>query len=156
MKKKLLVVDEDKNMCELLKIEFGDQGYLVTGCSDPDLVTTLLKGNEFDAVILDLKAPWLGGHKLLNQIDTLKISVPIIVHSGFTLFENYIADKRYTQFVLKSSDLSRLKRAVGNLAGVPTRQIQPTLPRSNRRPAATGKRLSTMNHRQLPETAASV
>ncbi len=66
----LLVVDDDKDVCEYLEDFLTHDGYRVVTCNDPTAVVEVLRGEEFHICIVDLMMPKLSGIDLLGQIRT--------------------------------------------------------------------------------------
>jgi PAS domain S-box-containing protein len=66
--KKVLVVEDEESLRDVI-IEVLDQdGYSVEGCGDGDRAISMLKLKRYDAVITDLKMPGLGGKDLYTFI----------------------------------------------------------------------------------------
>jgi len=79
---RLLLVDDEprllSSLCELLK----DRDYhLVTAASGSETIEHLSK-LQFDLVLLDLRLPDLGGHEIMDFINTKGIDAKVIVLSG--------------------------------------------------------------------------
>ena len=75
---KLLVIDDDPNICDLLKFYFENEGYEVKTANDGIEGLSYFKMYEPDLVLLDLMLPGLSGEELLPLIK----NVPIIVVSA--------------------------------------------------------------------------
>ena len=75
---KVLVVDDDNNICELLKLYLEKEGYGVMVSHDGD--EAVLKFNTLhpDIVLLDIMLPGLDGWQVCREIRK-KSNVPIIM-----------------------------------------------------------------------------
>lgn len=79
----LLVVDDEKNIRESLKILLKQEGFNVD-CAENGLSgQRLLKNKEYDAGIFDLKMPGLTGLELLKWVSDSGIKLPVIMISAF-------------------------------------------------------------------------
>ena len=56
MKEKLLIVDDDRVFCELIRRHFEEQ-YAVTAFNDPEEAVKYIRENELDVVLSDLSMP---------------------------------------------------------------------------------------------------
>jgi len=62
---KILVVDDDPGMREMLQSLLMEEGYDVTSIGDPVVALDLCREKPFDVVITDLKMPKIDGIELL-------------------------------------------------------------------------------------------
>ena len=65
---KLLVIDDDPNICDLLKFYFENEGYEVKTANDGIEGLSYFKMYEPDLVLLDLMLPGLSGEDVLPEI----------------------------------------------------------------------------------------
>jgi CheY-like chemotaxis protein len=61
---RILVIDDDEVMTELLATVLGIEGHTITTASSGEAALTLLSGQAFDLVLTDLQLPGLRGHAL--------------------------------------------------------------------------------------------
>jgi CheY-like chemotaxis protein len=61
---RILVIDDDEVMTELLATVLGIEGHTVTTASSGEAALALLSGQAFDLVLTDLQLPGLRGHAL--------------------------------------------------------------------------------------------
>ena len=81
MSTKILVVDDDSNICELLRLYFEDEGYEVKTASDGAEGVSYFKIYEPDLVLLDIMLPKKDGYQVCREVRA-KYSVPIIMLSA--------------------------------------------------------------------------
>lgn len=94
MKKKVLIVDDDKEFCEEAADALRYEGYEVETSYDGLDASALLDDDHYDAVVLDLKLPGLSGADLLKEIKETKKDVHVIVCSGqFALLQKFEENK---------------------------------------------------------------
>ncbi len=65
---KILIIDDDKDICSSLKKVFTLDGYKVRTISKPKNAIRDFKKNTYHLIILDLKMPELSGEELLLEI----------------------------------------------------------------------------------------
>lgn len=75
---KVLVVDDDQNVLELIKLYGEREGFKVIGINDGDLVLAAFDRENPDVVILDIMLPGLDGITLCRNIRSINM-VPIIM-----------------------------------------------------------------------------
>jgi len=83
MKKRILVVDDEQNICELLKMELEFEGYDVITCTDGAEALRLFNEKEVDLVLLDIMIPSINGFEVCKQI-TAKSDVPVLMLTAKT------------------------------------------------------------------------
>ena len=87
--KKILIVDDDKNICELLDIYLKSEGYDTVFAYDGSSAVTTAKKEVPDLIILDVMMPIINGWeacKLIRQFS----SVPIIMLTALDTLENKV------------------------------------------------------------------
>lgn len=111
-KKRLLVIDDDKNMRELLELELTDNGYAVMTAGNAFDGMRVLKDKSIDLVVLDIKMPGMDGIEALEKIVSIKRDLPVIIHSAYSHFkENYLTWSAVA-YVIKSSNLDDLIKTI--------------------------------------------
>jgi two-component system, OmpR family, KDP operon response regulator KdpE len=78
---KIMIVDDEPSMRNLLRIGLGTQGYDVLEAPNGEIALDFLK-QEPKLIILDLGLPDVAGHDLLGKIRACHESVPIVVLSS--------------------------------------------------------------------------
>ena len=79
MIKEILIIEDDKDMCNELTETFSCLGYHVATAFDGLTGKKLIKKNKYDVIVLDLKIPNFDGYQILNFINKKKIKSNIIV-----------------------------------------------------------------------------
>ena len=78
---KLLIVDEEKNIREVVKEYAQLNGYEVEEAADGNEAVSLVERNDYDCIVLDVMMPKLDGFSACKQIKAIK-NVPIIMLSA--------------------------------------------------------------------------
>jgi DNA-binding response OmpR family regulator len=76
---KLLIVEDEARMADLLRKGLTEEGHTVTCAADGAEGLALAKGYEFDAIVLDVMMPKLSGYDLARRLRTEKIRTPILM-----------------------------------------------------------------------------
>ncbi len=79
--KKILVVDDEPNIVELITYNLKKEGYQVTSAPDGSAAWELLEKNYFDMVLLDIMLPGIDGLSLCRKIRE-KSNVPVMMISA--------------------------------------------------------------------------
>lgn len=75
---KILVVDDDSNICELLRLYLEKEGYIVTIANNGEQAIAVFEENPHDLILLDVMMPGLDGWQVCREIRK-KSDVPIIM-----------------------------------------------------------------------------
>lgn len=86
-KKKILIVDDDRNICDLLRIYLEDAGYETHQCYDGRSALEFLKGRSVDLVLLDIMLPGIDGWEVCKAI-RLNSRVPVILLTARDMLED--------------------------------------------------------------------
>lgn len=114
--KRILLVDDDAHIRELLTEELQEDGYAVSAANNGMEALSLLKGEEKpDLVILDLRMPKMDGLETIGSMVKLKLEVPIIIHTAYSSYRNDYLSMVADAYVVKTSDLTELKKKVHEL-----------------------------------------
>ena len=76
--KKALIIDDDPNISELLRLYFDKDGFAVISCLDGDSAFETFRSSEPDVVILDLMLPGKDGFDIMREIRRIS-QVPIVM-----------------------------------------------------------------------------
>jgi PAS domain S-box-containing protein len=78
----VLIVDDEKSVCESIGETLGREGYKTCACSDFDSALRELKRQPYAVVILDIHLPGPNGITLLSHIRELQANVQAIMITG--------------------------------------------------------------------------
>jgi DNA-binding response OmpR family regulator len=80
--KRVLIVEDDMPIADLLRLHLQDEGYQVTHCADGNQGLAQLRNGGWDALILDLMLPGVDGLEICRQARAMKTYTPIIITSA--------------------------------------------------------------------------
>jgi len=87
---KILVVEDDLEMCALLSDVLKGEGFSVIALSDSLEASKALKREEFDTIVTDLKMKGLKGLDLLEEANKKAPLTPVIIITAFGTIESAI------------------------------------------------------------------
>ncbi len=87
---KILVVDDEQSMRDVLSIMLKRAGYTVTTASDGDEAIAHLGKEIFDLVITDLKMPKVGGLEVLKAVKASSPDTVVLVITAFASAESAV------------------------------------------------------------------
>ena len=87
---KILVVDDDLEMCGLLSDALKGEGFSVTVTGDSLEASKILKKEDFDVLVTDLKMKGLKGLDLLEETKKVAPLTPVIIITAFGTIESAI------------------------------------------------------------------
>jgi DNA-binding response OmpR family regulator len=76
---KLLIVEDEKRMVELLRRGLSEEGHTVVCANDGREGLDYARNYEFDAIILDVMLPHLDGYAVAQQLRRAKVSTPVLM-----------------------------------------------------------------------------
>ncbi|MGA9154834.1 MAG: response regulator [Candidatus Nitrosopolaris sp.] len=77
MSDRILVVDDDSDICFVLQSVLGGNGFVVDSYDDPLIALKKFKADLYNLVILDIKMPELNGFSLYREIKRLDKKVKV-------------------------------------------------------------------------------
>lgn len=80
-KNKILMVDDDEHICQLLGLYLERDGFDAEFCHDGDTALAKLSANTYDAVVLDVMMPGPDGFEVLSELRKFS-NVPVIMLSA--------------------------------------------------------------------------
>ncbi|MEI2605152.1 response regulator transcription factor [Erwinia aphidicola] len=80
--KRILIVEDDGDIAELLGLHLRDEGYEITHAADGDRGAALLEKGGWDALILDLMLPGVDGLEICRRARNMTRYTPIIIISA--------------------------------------------------------------------------
>ena len=75
---RLLIVDDDTELCALLAERLGEDGFVLQAAHDGQRGLELASSGEYSLVILDVMLPRMGGMELLKELRS-RSSVPVLM-----------------------------------------------------------------------------
>ena len=99
MPKKILLIDDDVQLCEEIAEMLRDEGYFVDNTSDEVEGEKLIKNNTYDICLLDYKMSRLTGIELLREIKKKNPQCSALIVSGRPFINKTIEEQNVSHLV---------------------------------------------------------
>ena len=110
---KILVIDDDANICDLLKIYFENEGYEVKTAGDGVEGLSFFKIYEPDIVLLDIMLPKKDGWEVCRQIRKVSSKPVIMITAKGEVFDKVLGlELGADDFIVKPFDMKELSARV--------------------------------------------
>lgn len=86
---KILVVDDEEDICNYLKEFLEGEGYSVVSCNRGDDALNILLKENFSLVLSDIAMPDMDGYELYKNIREIEKDLPIMLMTGFGYDPNH-------------------------------------------------------------------
>lgn len=86
-KYKLLIVDDEQGMTDMLEYELRQHGFDVTTANNGEDASVEIGRGEYDLIISDVKMPKLGGLELLKKAKAADPDAVVLITTGFGTVE---------------------------------------------------------------------
>jgi two-component system response regulator HydG len=80
---RILIVDDDRSLCEVMETDLRLRGFRVSWYTSPREALQALQDESYDVVLTDLKMPGMNGIDLCDRIVSNRPDVPVIVMTAF-------------------------------------------------------------------------
>jgi response regulator RpfG family c-di-GMP phosphodiesterase len=88
--KKVLIVDDEPHICDILEKFLKKKGYDVVRSGDGKDALAVVKNDAVDLVVTDIKMPGMSGVELLQEIRKYNSSIPVLITTGFPTLDTAI------------------------------------------------------------------
>ena len=111
--KKVLLIDDEENLCLLYREELESEGYSVRTAGDAAEAMRLLEEEVPDVVVMDIRMPRMDGIEAMGRMLSRRNDLPVILNSAYSSYKDDFRSWPAEAYVIKSSDLGELKKAIG-------------------------------------------
>jgi two-component system OmpR family response regulator len=91
--KRILIIDDDQELCEELSDLLKSEGYDAVSSSDSQRGEAMIRCLDFDTLILDSKMPLVTGLDILERMKAESVKKKVILVSGKPFIEKELADR---------------------------------------------------------------
>ena len=113
MDTKLLIVDDDPNICDMLKLYFENEGYQVKTASDGVDGVNYFKIYEPDIVLLDIMMPKKDGWQVCREIREISPKPVIMITAKGEVFDKVLGlELGADDFIVKPFDMKELSARI--------------------------------------------
>ncbi|MGH9326471.1 MAG: sigma-54-dependent transcriptional regulator [Terriglobia bacterium] len=110
----ILIVEDETKMQRLLELSLSAVGYATRATSDAEAGLNLLRQQQFDLVITDLKLPGMNGLDFLHAVKRTDAQIPVVLMTAFGTVETAVEAMKAgaSDYLLKPFSLEELKLIV--------------------------------------------
>jgi DNA-binding response OmpR family regulator len=95
-KRKILIVDDDPDICVTLREIFKQNGFIADSFTDPHLALSSFKAGLYDLLLLDIKMPEMNGFQLHQEMKKIDNTVKIcFLTAGEACYERFRKEKEF-------------------------------------------------------------
>ena len=122
MSAKVLIVDDDKNICELLRLYLEKDGYATVIANDGDEAVKAFNAQEPDIILLDVMLPKLDGWQVCREIrKTSQVPIIMLTAKGETFDKVFGLELGADDYITKPFDS---KEVVARIKAVMRRGVK--------------------------------
>ncbi len=115
MKEKILVVDDDEGVRQVLSQSLSEAGYRVSVAESGEKAVAAVREETFDLVILDMVLPRVDGIEVLKEITALRPEIPVVMITGYASVETAIKAMKMgaVDYIVKPFRMEEVELVVG-------------------------------------------
>ena len=117
--KRILIVDDEINMCSIIQDILSDEGYDVMIAENGSEALQVVRKITPDLIITDINMPCMGGLELLREVKSLHTDIQFIVMTAFGELETYLnaMSNGAFDYITKPLNIEMLKIMVAKVLG---------------------------------------
>src|SRR3984885_13057198 len=152
---RILIVDDDKAICEYMQTLLERDGFQVKTLSDPTGTEEEVRSGGYHLVILDLMMPKLDGIEVLRRIRKLDNDIAVVIFTGFPNLESAVASMKLdaVDYIKKPFNVDEFRKVIGDTIRNLRKEKDLTLKQMARR---TGLSVSLLSQIERAESSASI
>jgi DNA-binding NtrC family response regulator len=114
MENRILVVDDDRDVCGVLTRNLRNEGYNASFSNTGYGGIEEVKNGNYDLVFLDLKLPDMDGAEVLKRIRSFNKDIVVVVLTGYPSLDTAIETLKChaSDYILKPFKVSHLKHVI--------------------------------------------
>lgn len=117
---KILIVDDDKNTCEVIAQLLELNGHSCTISNDGKSALGLIQNNGFDRIVLDMSMPKFSGEDFLKELTKtgLNQKTKVVVYTAMPFYNdeiNSLLKIKATAFVYKNKGFGELLKTLESI-----------------------------------------
>jgi CheY-like chemotaxis protein len=117
MTKRLLILDDDKDILDVMCEIFSGEGYEVKTIENADNILNDIKYYHPDIILIDYILKGINGGEICHQIKTniTTCTIPVIIVTAYSRVINSLGDYGCNSFVSKPFEITELVQQVNEL-----------------------------------------
>ncbi len=110
---RILLVEDEENVCLLYRSELEAEGYEVLEAHDGKAAVRMALDYKPDLVIMDINLPEkMDGLEAMSRINGAGKNIPVIINTGYSQYRNNFLAWAADDYIVKSGDLAALKQSI--------------------------------------------
>ena len=113
---KILIVDDEKSILDLLKVVFEKEGWRVKACLSAPKALEFIDTEDFDLLLCDIKMPQTSGMEILKHVQERKPDIPVIMMTAYGSIKQSVEALKIgaMDYVVKPFEIDELKIVVSH------------------------------------------
>jgi DNA-binding NtrC family response regulator len=113
---RILVVDNEKSMRDLLSIALEKEGYQVETARNGEVAVEMVEGGDYDVVITDINMPRSNGIDVLDAVNRVRPATPVIMMTAYASAETAVETmkKGAYDYITKPFNMEDFKLVIRN------------------------------------------
>jgi two-component system response regulator PilR (NtrC family) len=113
---KILIIDDEKSILDLLSVVFKKEGYRVRATLSAKKALELISKEEFGLILTDIKLPEINGFEILRRVRESKPEIAVVMITAYGNVKQAVEALKAGAFdyVVKPFDVEELKIIVAN------------------------------------------
>ncbi len=91
---RILIVDDDKAICDYMQTLLEKDGFVVKTLSDPTLVEDEVRSGDYHVMILDLMMPKLDGIEVLKRVRAVDSDIAVVIFTAHPNLDSAVASMK--------------------------------------------------------------
>ena len=120
---KILLLEDDKYLCDNMKQQLTKEGYIVDACNDGEegFLLALDQRGDYDLAVIDRMLPVVDGLSIIKAMRNKKMQIPIIIITGMSELQDKIEglDNGADDYLTKPFHISELSARIRALTRRP-------------------------------------
>jgi len=112
---KVLIVEDEKNLLELYRMELEEEGYSVATAESGEAALRVSEEFQPDLVVLDIKLGEEEGLRVLSDLKYQNRERPVILNTAYNHYKHDFSSWAADAYLIKSGDISELKSKIREL-----------------------------------------
>jgi len=114
---RILIVDDDKAICDYMQTLLEKDGFNVKAVSDPTLVEGEIRNNTYHVVILDLMMPKLDGIEVLRRIRAIDTDIAVVIFTAHPNLDSAVASMKLdaVDYIKKPFNVDEFREVLGRV-----------------------------------------
>lgn len=121
---KILLVEDDKNLCRAIKSQLSKEGFLIDVCNDGEeaFLCALNPENDYDLAVIDRMLPVIDGLSIIKAMRKKQIQIPVIVITGMSELDDKVEglDSGADDYLVKPFHIKELSARIRALIRRPS------------------------------------